>query len=196
MTNKENVLDLCKREKALSSGLIVQTEGNIVQLEIVGYIPHIKDFFAIDKIAIGYTTVRIEVENANYNNSLNRTNKQRYVYLPIAKRIVKNNEEKIIIRNDNIYLCNHQIDTDNRTNILFRKNILIKKYPELFGCDDNNFWYNKQYSEIVFEREERIVSISNNFSCLCSYISPISGKLEYALKNPSELLVSIKDIND
>ena len=43
-----------------------------------------------------------------------------------------------------------------------------------------------------FFRYDKIVGVSNYFLCLCSYINQITGKVEYLIKNPDELIIVLQ----
>ena len=61
-----------------------------------------------------------------------------------------------------------------------------------FVSKDENIYYLLQKNEMFLLRNDEIVGVSNYFLCLCSYINQITGKVEYLIKNPDELIVVLQ----
>lgn len=183
-----NIQEFLDNKKILPSGLIVRTTGNIVKFEIIGYIPVVEDeFFSIDKTAIGYSSVRIENDEIRINNY---SKTQRYTYLPKAETIILSDNKQIEIDYKKLfYIGNNIIKKSIRNN----HELLLKEHRDLFSLNGQTLLYNTQPFEKIFKWGDRVVSVSDNFACICAYISPISGKLEYTIQHPDNLIITLNN---
>lgn len=182
-----NIQEFLDDKKILPSGLIVRTPGNIVKFEIMGYIPVVDDFFSIDKTAIGYSSVRIENDEIRINNY---SKTQRYTYLPKAETIIISDSKQIEIDYKKLFYVGNDIINKNIRN---NHELLLKKHPDLFSLNGQTLLYNIQPFEKIFKWGDQVVSVSDNFACICAYISPISGKLEYSIQHPDNLIITLND---
>lgn len=183
-TISKNLLDLLNDNGELHNGLIAKTIGDFARFEVIGFIPIRSDIYILELVGFGITNACIKI--APFSND--RSN---FSHPPIAFKLSKNNIKTYVIQHDKpIMLCNESIDYSIR-DYFHKKEYLCNKRSELFEKDDTKFWYKVQNSDIIFERNDNIVGISSNFLCLCSYVSPKTGKIEYAIKFPEELIPTI-----
>ena len=132
---------------------------------------------------MGLTAVRIKDTSPKYNTPI-------FIYLPIAKSVIISND--VLVKIDYkrpFYVGNNKITKTIRQDC----KSLLKYQSNLFTLKDETLWYKKDPSDVILKCDGRIVSVSNKFACVCSYISPISGKLEYTIKTPEELILTIDE---
>ena len=180
----KNLLDLLNNNGELRTGLIVKTIGDLARFEIIGFLPIRSDMYILELVGFGITNACIKIAPFSNDRSI-------FSHPPIAFRLLINNIKTCEIQHDKpIMLCNERIDYSIK-DYFYKKEYLCNKRSELFEKNDTKFWYKVQNSDIIFERNDNIVGISSNFLCLCSYVSPKTGKVEYAIKYPDELIPTI-----
>lgn len=183
------------QKKSIETGCRITTESELISLELVGFIPMNQiDFYDITKFIVGINYIRLEFDAWG--------NKKEHRFFPIAKKIDKLKVNKLIIDDNFISILN--LDSASKTslklyqqyfgtvngNIEKSKNNLLKTKEFIF--EDENLYYILKENEMSFSRGNKILGISDYFLCLCSYINPITGKLEYVIKQPDELIITLQ----
>lgn len=186
---------ILRKEGKLESGICAQTEGLSVKMEVIGYIPipvddafdFLEPRFLIGDIKNNFI---IGPDRIKLSDSLK---KKTY---PITKRIVIS-EERYKLTNT-LTLLQYEVSERLAGSIKqYKKNhseVLINqilKLSEQFERNNDYIYYKTQPSELVMYRFKDIdhpMIIANNFLCLCSYINTITGKIEYDIYNPDELI--------
>lgn len=184
-----------KQKKSIETGCRITTESELISLELVGFVPiNQTDFYDITKFIVGINYIRLEFDAWG--------NKKEHHFFPIAKKIEQLKTNKLIIDNTFVHISN--LDNNTKTNLkLYQKyfgttngNIENSKKKLLntneFILEDENLYYILKENEMSFSRENKIFGISDYFLCLCSYINPIIGKLEYVIKQPDELIITLQ----
>ena len=180
-TISKNLFDLLKSNGELHNGLVAKTIENLTQFEVIGFIPIRSDMYILELIGLGISNACIKMAPFTNNRSV-------FMHPPIAHKLSSNNIETYeIIHDKPIFLCNEKIDSSIK-DYFHRKEYLCRNNSEIFEKDEKAFWYKIQNTDIIFERNDDIIGISSHFLCLCSYISPVTGKIEYTTKHPDELI--------
>lgn len=188
MTTPMTLLDYLNAKGEIRNGIIAKTIGNLIQFEIIGYFPIQSDTYFSELIGIGVSQVCVKD-----SSSL----KVPFLHYPIADKLSIDIINTFEIKNE------HPIFLDNKNfrNVIIKKwedytekgHALRSKYPDYFE-QETPFRYKIQESDIIFKRNNNIIGIATDFLCICSYISPITGKAEYTVKFPSELIPTIPPI--
>ena len=115
-------------------------------------------------------------------------------YVPIAKRVSIPNEQIIEVKPFlSILELKNKTKSDYEKILSFWraksyvKNVLIS---EPFSKGENGqIYYHIAENELLFyDRKDSIVAIAKEYMCLCSYISPVTGKIEYTMKHPDSII--------
>ena len=183
------------QKKSIETGYRITTESELIPLELVGFVPiNQTDFYDITKFIVGINYIRLEFDPWG--------NKKEHRSFPIAKKIEQQKTDKLII--DNTFVLIPNLDNNTQTSLkLYQKyfgtisgNIEKNKSNLLktkeFILEDENLYYILKENEMSFSRGNKIFGISDYFLCLCSYINPITGKLEYVIKQPDELIITLQ----
>ena len=183
------------QKKSIETGYRITTESELIPLELVGFVPiNQTDFYDITKFIVGINYIRFEFDIWG--------NKKEHRFFPITKKIEQLKADKLIIDNTFVHIPN--LDNNTQTSLkLYQKyfgtvngNIEKSKSNLLktneFILTDENLYYILKENEMSFSRGNKIFGISNYFLCLCSYINPITGKLEYVIKQPDELIITLQ----
>lgn len=178
------ISDLLERKRELNCGIRVRTAGNIVSFEIVGFIP-CSDvnkwglyFYDIDNYALGANYIR-------FKNNSSQKRYQPFEYLPITKSVRK--EEKCEMTNILRHLDKGDTDFNKEfTRICSGLESKLLNEAE-FQKHDEKYYYPLSEGEYTFSRHNKVLAVASTFMCLCIYISPQSGKLEYRILMPDEL---------
>lgn len=208
MSNQlNNLISTLQKNKELGSGISVQTESNLIKMEVVGYIP-IPSAFAINVIVDLYKDYIIGPDRIRFHAYYQNDNRSRYIVFPISKMIrIQNNNDKIAITPnlkimeeiDNASLTNYNkfYSTTIETYRNKYENELIAKSTRFIkgetGEEKGKMYYCLNNEDIVFYKYNIATAIAQDFVCLCQYISYVNGTLEYCLKNPSDLIQIIND---
>ena len=207
MSNQlNNLISTLQKNKELGSGISVQTESNLIKMEVVGYIP-IPSEFAINVIFDLYKDYIIGSDRIRFHAYYQNDARSRYIVFPISKTIrIQNNNDKIAIT-PNLKIM-EEIDNASLTNYYkfyntsetYRnkyENELIAKSTRFIkgetGEEKGKMYYCLNNEDIVFYKYNIATAIAQDFVCLCQYISYVNGTLEYCLKNPSDLIQIIND---
>ena len=192
--NNCTIISELNKNNTINAGCKVTTESELLSLEVVGFIPFNQmDFYDITKFIIGYNTIRFDLDVWG--------NKKEHRFLPITKKIEKKHNDKLIIDNGFLYIAN--IESADRTNLnLYLKYVGTSGNYELsknkllrtkhFIAEEDNVFYLIKEEEMLVLRGDRIIGVSDYFLCLCSYINQITGKVEYLIKNPDELIIVLQ----
>lgn len=187
MTTPMTLLDYLNAKGEIRNGIIAKTIGNLIQFEIIGYFPIQSDTYFSELVGIGVSQVCIKD-----TSSMDVP----FSHYPIADKLSIDIINTFEIKNE------HPIFLDNKNfrNVIIKKwedyklkaHLLHSKYPIFF--DKEPLRYKVQDSDIIFKRNNNIIGIATDFLCICSYLSPITGKAEYTVKFPSELIPTIPPI--
>lgn len=188
MTISKTLLDYLKSNGEIHNGIMAKTIGDLIQFEIIGYFPIQSDTYFSELVGIGVSQVCIKDTSSM---------EVPFSHYPIADKLSIDIINTFEIKNE------HPIFLDNKNfrNIIINKwedytrnaTRLCSKYPDYFE-QEPPFRYRIQESDIIFKRNNNIIGIATDFLCICSYISPITGKAEYTVKFPSELIPTIPPI--
>ncbi|MBR5823191.1 MAG: hypothetical protein IKY67_03515 [Paludibacteraceae bacterium] len=187
--NNCTIISELNKNNTINAGCKVTTESKLLSLEVVGFIPISQDdFYDITKFIIGANNIRFDLEAFG--------SKKEFCFLPIAQKIEKKSNNKLNIDNNFIYIANiKKTERNNLSNYRTyrsektKSNLLVSKN---FISEKENVYYLLKEDEMSFFRYDKIVGVSNYFLCLCSYINPTTGKLDYTIKNPDELIVVLQ----
>ena len=87
--NNCTIINELNKNNTINAGCNVITEGGLLSLEIVGFIPIRQiDFYDITKFTVGFNSIRLDLDMGN---------KKEQCFLPIAKKIEKRESDKLII---------------------------------------------------------------------------------------------------
>ena len=188
MTTPMTLLDYLNAKGEIRNGIIAKTIGNLIQFEIIGYFPIQSDTYFSELVGIGVSQVCIKDTSSM---------EVPFSHYPIADKLSIDIINTFEIKNE------HPIFLDNKNfrNIIIKEwedytkkgPVLRSKYPDYFE-QEPPFRYKIQESDIIFKRNNNIIGIATDFLCICSYLSPITGKAEYTVKFPSELIPTIPPI--
>ena len=184
------VIDNLYKERELRRGIHVQEDGCPIKMYVQGYIPISSDWIFVNhdckecKNKVQITDV--SQKNANSARPMH--------YVPIAKCVCMPDEQIIevkpflnILELKNKTKSNYEKLLSYWGNKSYVKNILVS---ESFSEGENGqIYYHIAEDELLFcDRKDCIVAIAKEYMCLCSYISPITGKIEYIIKHPDSII--------
>lgn len=188
------ISDLLRESQEMKSGLNVRTMGGLVEdMEIVGFVPLPSDevlgndfLHVFDQPVVGVSQIRV----TRWNGKGERL----WEYLPVADCIGTLGEcyidpfVKILNIPNDIKKDFFKYLQAVRPSVSVEQ--LRKKMLDsgLFLEAGSSLHYVLRPNEFAFYRKKRVVGISDSFVCLCSFISPKSGKLEYMIKGPDDLM--------
>jgi len=211
----ESVYQLLHKKGELSGGLIAQTLGELVKMEIVGYVPYSLEYDLLSTCAIfdigrnviiGSNKVRFIKFQELLNNNNNENNEKGCMVSPIANTLSLGKEEDVLVTPSirifkylpnpyknimsNYYTYWHTYQED-------KLRIALAENVSGFSSDENqSLHYKTEVTDFICYQNKAgrqvIVAISDAFLCLCSYFSPITGCLEYVLKSPKDLIPVLK----
>lgn len=213
----ESVYQLLLKKRELSGGLITQTPGELVKMEIVGYVPYsiehdnlsVCTIFDVGRdVIIGsnkvcFTQYQQMPDEYDYKSKTFLANlKKNFFVSPIVNTIYLDKEEEVLVTphlrilkyfpsdiNSNLIMYYKFWNTNSR--YLDRAEGALTEIPA-FSLDENrNLHYKTEATDFVCYKNRAggqvVVAISDAFLCLCSYFSPITGCLEYILKSPKDI---------
>lgn len=191
--------EMNKVEIRFVAGDLVSTHNCLIpKMEIYGFIPICEDdavySFMKNNCFFGYKA--IAADKIVYDNFLSeKSEKERYIYYPIYKRVEKvlSNKTTILKQTyipkfrNNPYYLKYVKETyfDNDTKKL-------ANLPQV-KVSDSNVYYTTTVSEYLFYRhvnikDKIIAACADSFMVVCMYINPVSGKLEYQIFSPDDLI--------
>lgn len=192
---KHTLFSILKEKGELGSGICVQTEGLSVKMAVMGYIPIPVDNtfdFLVSSFWIG-NIKRVIVGSDRILFSDILSPKKTY---PITKRIAIAKVEERYELTNTLTLLQLQYKTSEyikqyKTNKSKVPSSRILKLSEQLEEIDGNIYYKPQSNEFVmyrFKDADTPLVIASGFLCLCSYINTITGKIEYDVYDPDELI--------
>lgn len=189
MTISKTLLDYLKSNGEIHNGIVAKTVGDLIQFEIIGYFPIQSDTYFSELVGIGVSQVCIKDTSSM---------EVPFSHYPIADKLSINNIKTYEIKEEHPIFLNSKPFTGrviiNEWEDYTRNGPHLRsKYPDYFE-QEPPFRYRIQESDIIFKRNNNIIGIATDFLCICSYISPITGKAEYTVKFPSELIPTIPPI--
>lgn len=191
-----NVLD---KEHILCKGLEVQIFGHSERMIVQGFIPislteGMKNLFIdLSAYIIGINVVRFKtlIETNNYGKkSLTETFKTFRIYDQIQSAAEEYKIEKDTIFLEYSYSSNMNYLYDEPGNIpQQKKEFILKTFPKIKEHVDYFVYETEAEFEFssIFSNSPKVVG--KEFLCLCSYLNCITGKIEYQLFNPNDLIV-------
>ena len=207
---KYTLLERLKVKKSLESGIVVQTEGLGIKMAVEGYIPVPSNYFMDDyadvlldgniktDFVIGPDRIRFQspvTMNSNYKNSATKVRTY-----PIVKRIVAANGSYKLTNaltifkyfENNSTVKGYKVAVQRNSNVESNIKKVLEISEEQFERKHNDIYYKPEIDEYAMYRfksnSSHPIAIANSFICLCSYINTVTGKIDYIIYNPEELL--------
>lgn len=186
--------DILQVQKALVSGLKVQTIGLRMEMEVMGFIPCSTTrnipFLQFDSnYAVGADKIRIKILGGGINNIDG-------LVFQIARRLEVVGIEQSYLVNDSLQLPDY-----DRINVMqkYRSNYWsssmgkVLSLSKAFKIEKGQLYYVAQADDFVFYRKQdkgqNPIVIAKDYYCLCAYINKITGKICYHLYSPDDLVI-------
>lgn len=177
--------DSLKDKKTLISGLNVQYLNK--KMELSGFIPVASDAHTLavsdptlDLFNFNVVADKIRVLNPLQKNSYGKS----YTLYPIAKQIQTGSKLTIPVTNSlrfSDYTKDNKLDQSKA------------KASSLFEFNENETIYHTENSDIIFYRNpidsQYPIGIAKEFYCLCVYENSVTGKIDYCLSDPWDLVL-------
>lgn len=182
----KTVIDKLTNNSELKSGIHVQEYGCPIEMYVQGYVPISSDWIFMNHDCMECKNMVQITDISQKNTTLH--------YVPIAKRVSIPNEQIIEVKPFlSILELKNKTKSDYEKILSFWraksyvKNVLIS---EPFSKGENGqIYYHIAENELLFyDRKDSIVAIAKEYMCLCSYISPVTGKIEYTMKHPDSII--------
>lgn len=191
----KRLADILQEKGVLISGEKVQTIGLRMQMEVLGFIPCSSSdslFLQFDAgFIVGNDKIRIKYFTGVNSKILD-------LMLPVVRRVERPNGSQsfIVDRFLNLY------DFPN-------KNILLGQYtntPDMelpigFYSKDEHLTYVPQVGDYIFYHTQeapemarailtfKTISVAKTFYCLCAYLNTVTGKIDYYIYSPYDLVI-------
>lgn len=186
------------KDRELRSGMLAQTEGKTIKMEIVGYVPYSAEwFFDIQKFVVCADRLKLEVDSKKNGLKVDKD----YV-VPIAKWVKIPDEEKEYeatpclnilslnegskVRYNNFLKFWGSVNSDSTRAKLLELEEFSKHE------DDCIYYYVSKRENVFYNSMNKAIAIADVFLCLCSYINSISGKVEYVMVSPEFIIPVFK----
>lgn len=186
----KTVINKLTNNRELRSGIHVQEDGCPIEMYVQGYVPVSSDWIFVNQNCMECKNM-VQITDISQKDKLQV---RPLHYVPIAKRVCVPNEQIIEVKP---FL--NILELENKTKSNYQKllsfwgdksHITKLLLSELFSIDDNgHIFYHLAEDELLFyDRKDSIIAVAKEYMCLCSYISPVTGKIEYTMKHPDSII--------
>ena len=199
LLQKSFLINVLNNEHILYKGLEVQMFGHSERMIVQGFIPislteGFKPLYIdLNTYVIGINIIRFKtiIETNSYGKkSLTETFKTFRIYDQIQSAAEEYKIERNTMFLDYSYSSNMNYLYDDSDNIpQQKKEFILKAFPKIKESmghyvyeTDNEFEFSS-----IFPNSLKV--IGKEFLCLCSYPNLITGKVEYQIFNPNDLIV-------
>lgn len=181
----KNLSDSLIDKGILLSGLKVQNLNK--KMEVRGFIPVAYDdnVLGISDISLDLCNFDVVADKVRIPNSLRKSYGTSYILYPIARKIEIPKNKDVISVTNNLRLPDYSKD-----NKLDRSKI---NTSSAFEIKDSEINYHLQQDDILFYRKSNDIqfpiAIAKSFYCLCIYENSVTGKLDYCIADPWDLVL-------
>ena len=188
----ENLQLNLENKGKLLARITARTYGSRIENLIVGFIPYPSNepifFPEMTNFHIGPDRIAL-----NFIKSPQKEITQRTVKIATEIRKIES-----ILKVEKDILLNWQYEEirkylDNRTLNNAQKLKMRKELSEQFYFENDSLMYKPSEQDYGFYSHGNLYAVTSNFLCLCRFISPITGRVEFSLELPQYLIETLPD---